>query len=207
MLEQEHHYLTRVHRLKVGSEFTLFNSKDGECVYQIEKIDHQFVFCTKVREVKRLEKQQNISIAVPVIKQSRLEWAVEKIAEMGVFSVTLFFCERTLSRNVDLKRLNRIMISAVQQSSRVSVPQLIGPVTLQVLLKQNKNVVLASKGGVQARQLGKSAGKTLLIGPEGGFSESEEAMLEALPSLCIVPDGILRTETAAIAGLAALKQN
>lgn len=204
-LGQEHsyHYLVRVHRLRVNDNFILFNQEDGEYVFKIEKIDREHIYCTKIEKIERYEQEQMVNIVIPTIKPSRLEWALEKLTEIGIGTIFLYNSERTLLREPDFLRLSRICCSALQQSNRIKLPKLIGPLKLeQILEKLDGNIILADLMGHNIYRFSPKKGKiTLIIGPEGGFTHAEQQLLKKYPKMQLVNDGILRTETAAVAGL------
>ena len=90
-----------MHRLRVNDNFILFNQEDGEYVFKIEKIDREHIYCTKIEKIERYEQEQMVNIVIPTIKPSRLEWALEKLTEIGIGTIFLYNSERTLLREPD----------------------------------------------------------------------------------------------------------
>lgn len=200
---EQRHYMVNVHRLQKGDTFHLFNAS-GEFEYMIEMIDRDHVYCTKVSQINNVEKELKLTLALPLIKVARLEWAVEKAVELGVKKIYLISTERTVERNPDLSRLKRIICAAVQQSGRLSLPEVVGPMPLVELCMHEKDLVVCSLEG--KNNIGKFEECTLVVGPEGGFSPKEQKLLSPYTQLRLVDDGILRTETAAIVGLGLMKR-
>ncbi len=100
---------------------------------------------------------------------------------------------------------------ACEQCGRNRLPEITPPMSLQGFLvsayPEGLRLVLNPSGGTQARDLPASAAATLLIGPEGGLSDAEQAAAQAAQFIGLVlGPRILRTETAAMAALAVIQQ-
>jgi len=132
---------------------------------------------------------------LPPVKGDRAEWAVAKLTELGVDVIGLLACERASIRLDEasaprvLARWRRVAREAAGQSRRVRLPEVRGP----------RDVATAVSEGAMRCDLDGAVGigtaRTLLVGPEGGWSEAERAAPEASVSL---GDTVLRTETAAV---------
>lgn len=200
---EQRHYIVNVRRLTVGSELIIFNSLKNEFLFVIEKIDRSNIYCTKVQQLHNPEPEQRFSLAVPVISPNRLEWLFEKAVEIGVANLYLIHTQFSTKRSINYERLTKIVIAALQQSNRIHMPLLHNPMSLDQFLRLGLNIMVANVKGEQIIPTTKPT--TLLLGPEGCFSADEMLKLEQCPKMRIVADGILRTETAAIAGLTLFK--
>jgi 16S rRNA (uracil1498-N3)-methyltransferase len=147
------------------------------------------------------------SIAVGLLKNStRMEWLIEKAVEIGVNEITLMNCKRSERSKVNLDRLNKIALSAMKQSKQLWLPKLTGPVKMGEYLKSvtGSDCVIANYAPdhVDLTKVAADESKTIIIGPEGDFTEDE--IRQALNVGCKpVNLGVsrLRTETAGLVAL------
>lgn len=146
--------------------------------------------------------ERRLSVAVVPLKSDRTELVVEKLVEIGIDRIVVLSpTERSVVRwgadkaETVMDRYRRIVRSALMQSRRVHLPEVVGPVPLSSLAAHG--TAFAEPGG----EASMSDVTTLVIGPEGGFSASE---LAAAPASVDLGPAILRAETAAIVGAARL---
>jgi 16S rRNA (uracil1498-N3)-methyltransferase len=138
-----------------------------------------------------------ITVAFAPVKGDRSEWAVAKLTELGCDRIVALGTERSAVRwsaasaSRALERWRRIAGEAACQCRRVTLPEIVGPTAPAEVLGV-ASVAMAVPGGPPLRE----GTTTILVGPEGGWSEAELA-------LGIEPVGlganVLRTETAAVA--------
>lgn len=154
-----------------------------------------------------------ITLAVaPTKNMDRMEWLVEKCVEMGIDRIVPVICVRSERKIVKTERLRKIIVSAMKQSLKCSLPQLSEPMALKDFLKEDKSTLRYM--GYCAPEFPKisfcvnyTAGSdvTILIGPEGDFSPQEvEATTDAGFIPCTFGNSRLRTETAALFAVAAV---
>ncbi|HWX55187.1 MAG TPA: RsmE family RNA methyltransferase [Verrucomicrobiae bacterium] len=159
-----------------------------------------------------------ISVFLSIFKFDRMEWALEKLTELGVTRIQPVIAARTEAHLVKaaekrLERWQRIVHEAAQQSRRLSPPEMGAPVSLKdiatktgALSVQGCRVVLSEyeeqvslKSAVQQCR----APLALAFGPEGGWTREETELLVKngwMPAS--LGPTILRAETAAIAAVA-----
>ncbi|SHL81619.1 16S rRNA (uracil(1498)-N(3))-methyltransferase [Flavobacterium xanthum] len=141
----------------------------------------------------------------PTKMNDRFEWFLEKATEIGIHEITPIICDHSERKVINIKRFDKILLAAMKQSNEVYLPKLNNAVTFKefINLKQEGLKMIAHCEETDKRTL-KSVLKpnqelTMLIGPEGDFSEKEIAM--ALNN-DFIPVSLgntrLRTETAAI---------
>lgn len=160
----------------------------------------------------------NAIVAAGLIKGSRMDWAVEKAAELGARAFIPFVSERTVatpeSKGMKVQRWRRIAKVAMKQSFSPFLMRVCAPRGFEYVAKLTRTVPLTFVGGAGAPPLRLSgAEKTsgsaclLVIGPEGGLSADECSLLrgEGVKFFTLGPDR-LRSETAVVTGLAALWQ-
>jgi 16S rRNA (uracil1498-N3)-methyltransferase len=138
-----------------------------------------------------------VGVALPLLKGERLEWAVQKLTEVGVDRLVLLEASRAVVRwgrdkaDKGRRRLEKVAVFAAAQSRRAFLPVLTGPVVLGELAEEG-GLALAEPGG-GAPSL---ARPLVAVGPEGGWG-AEELRL-GLPLVDLGPT-VLRAETAAVA--------
>lgn len=185
------HHLRRVLRLREGAAVTV---TDGAGSWRPGVFTGAGVEAAgDAATVPRADPPLTIAVAPP--KGDRLDWLVAKATEVGIDRIVLLEAERSVVRlqperaERRLGRLHRIAAEAAMQSRRVWLPAIDGPEPAGEWLARG---VVAEPGG---RQL--SAGDTtVVIGPEGGWSERELAGAADTVSLAAT---VLRVETAAVA--------
>ena len=142
----------------------------------------------------------NVALAPP--KGDRLSDCVRGLTELGVGTITLLATERGERLPGNLERLERIAKEAVKQCRRGRVPVIAGPTSLPDLARVGGPlIVLDRDGGPPAPGLPRPT--TLVIGPEGGLTTAELALLEGAGAVRVrLAAPILRIETAALAAAA-----
>jgi 16S rRNA (uracil1498-N3)-methyltransferase len=205
------HYLAAVMRQAVGDEVMLFNGRDGEWRSAITAVTKRAVAVRAVALERPQAAGPDLDLVMALVKRGRLETIVEKAAELGARRVRLVQTERTNADRARVERLTAIATEAAEQTGRLDVPQVAEPVKLGKLIEgwdTGRRLLFCDEAG-DARPIlealkGQPAGPwAILIGPEGGFSPAERAMLRALPYAVPASLGprILRADTAAIGAL------
>ncbi|MCD4709481.1 MAG: RNA methyltransferase, partial [Bacteroidales bacterium] len=134
----------------------------------------------------------------------RFEWFLEKATEIGITEITPLICMRSERRQVKMERLERILVSAMKQSLKAFKPVLHNPVRLEEFLKIDRRGTLGIAHCYSVERRGISELKlsdkyTLMVGPEGDFTEEEVSkVLKAGYVPFHLGDSRLRTETAAL---------
>ena len=213
--EDEHHIL-HVMRMKVADE--------------IEVVDNGQVFLCRIDKTNPLEVsviheisndveiKEDITLLFALTKGDKIDLVLQKATELGVKKVALIASERTVvsydNKDVDKKlaRFFKIMKEASEQSHRVVVPELLGIFNLKNLPKEtfsDINYVAYEKDASKTDEMfeGLTKGKSIsiLVGPEGGFSEQEINHLAEQGFIrTSLGKRILRAETAAIYALSVL---
>jgi 16S rRNA (uracil1498-N3)-methyltransferase len=212
---EESHHAKKVLRKKAGDPIDLTDGKGHHIRGRIRQIK-QTELIIDIVSYKELPfpSENRIEVGLSVIRPNRLDWAVEKCTELGVQMIVPLICRYSSSRQVKLKHLQKIMVSAIKQSSRFHLPE-IAPVTkfsewMEGISKSSGRKFLAHPEG--SSEIFDLADRTktdfiyLAIGPEGGFSEEELQMAqEKGVEKLQLGKSILRTETAAVVALCQLK--
>lgn len=156
-------------------------------------------------EKSPLPKYQLHLAVAPTKMNDRYEWFLEKATEMGISEITPIICDHSERKFVKTDRFDKIIQSAMKQSLQVYLPKLNEPITFKEFLKTTPNgLLLIAHCEETDKKTLKSVLKpnenvTLLIGPEGDFSNKEIALaIEKKYVPVSLGNTRLRTETAAI---------
>lgn len=144
-------------------------------------------------------------VVAPPKSNDRFEWFLEKATEIGVNEITPIICERSERKSVKHERSEKIVQSAMKQSLRAFLPQLNKAISFEAYLKKEKKGLLfiahcADTEKVDLkRRVAPDHDITVLIGPEGDFSENEIKSAQDKGFVAVsLGEARLRTETAAI---------
>jgi len=208
-------HLTRVLRVEPGQRYEISDNRD---VYlaEIEAAHKERVVFRTVEKLEAPATGVRLILCAALVKFDRFEWMIEKATELGVAEIVPFEAarsERGLKRAARkrVERWRRIALEASQQSRRARLPEVRDPVTFEDVVGEPADyryMLDEEPGGapLAAAPAERRAGDSvaLLIGPEGGWTEPERtAMVAAGWTRVSLGPLILRSETAALAGLAA----
>ena len=203
--KSQSHYLTKVMRVKIGKNFSLFNN-NGEWIAKINQISKGFVEFSILEKIKHKESLIDIWLAFAPIKSNYFNFMIQKSTELGVTKFIPLITERTIVRNVNNERIKKIIIEASEQSNRIVIPDLEKTISLDKFLKNNNNIniilgdINSKEKQINLKKINTKHPICIMIGPEGDFTEEErEKILKSgnIQNLKINKN-ILRSETAAI---------
>lgn len=199
-------------RLKVNDQFRVFNGTDGEFLAQIAKLDRNNLAIIIQECLRKPCAESSLTLAMAIIKQDKLMLAVNMATQLGVTKIVPLITERSQFRSVNIERLTKCVIEATEQSERLNPPVIEPAVSIQDYLKKNNNFVLYAneheKEENSILKLNKDVTDiSIVIGPEGGFTNDEIALLTSYKNAYSISLGknILRAETAAVAALAQIQ--
>lgn len=219
LLPEASHHLSAVLRVRIGQTIEVFDGQQAFVAHILEVGKRVRVSIESPCE-KHVESPLYLHLAQSIAKADKIDWVIQKAVELGVSEITLLLTERSEIRKPEddwhkkMQHWQGIIIHAVQQSGRIRVPRLHKPINIGSFLTS----VVAAEGGLKcilhpgpmtansdalARPFDRA---TLLIGPEGGFSDKEISLAEQVgcQPLTLGPR-VLRTETAPIAMLSVLQ--
>ena len=206
--KSQSHYLTKVMRINIGKNFSLFN-QNGEWEARIIKITKGIVEFLITKKIRTNDNKKEIWLAFTPIKLNYLNLMIQKATELGVTRFIPILTERTIVRKINEKRVNKIIVEASEQSNRLKVPKLEEIVKLDNFLKFNQktNIIFGDLNTNNNKLIIKNTEPLcILIGPEGDFTEKEREKILKLKN--IIPlkinENILRAETAAISMISIL---
>ena len=217
------HHAARVLRLREGDRVEIFDGLGNECHGVITKLSGKRVVIGDITasNIDR-ESPLQVTLAQALSSSEKMDWVIQKATELGVAEIQPLDTERSVARlpaERAAKRLEhwrQVAISACEQCGRNVLPSIHAPLDIMAWLQQTKGLpgessatklILLPQGAASLHAQAKPQGKVvLLIGAEGGFTEAES---DSALRCCFTPvrmgTRVLRTETAAIAGLAALQ--
>jgi len=204
------HHVLRVLRLREGDAITLFDGSGGE--WDAVLLSKSQVELKRHRAMER-ESPLRVVLVQGVSSGERMDITVQKSVELGVAAIQPVLTRKSVVRlegsraEARVEHWRRVAVAACEQCGRNRIPEMRPLVDLQKYCEQVHDPaprVLLSPGGDSLRNFEIQAA-TLAAGPEAGFTEDEEAVLEAAGfKKASLGPRILRTETAALAALAAL---
>lgn len=206
------HYLVRVMRLALGESLLVFNGRDGEWRATLSEIAKRGCVLALDEQVRPQQAAPDLDLIIALVKRTRLDTIVEKAVELGARRVRLAITEHTNAGHSNVARLEAIAVEAAEQTGRLDAPRVLLPMPLASILagwEADRRLMFCDEAGdapPAIAALGEAAGGAwaVLVGPEGGFSPRERAMIRAMPQATPVTLGprVLRADTAAIAALA-----
>jgi 16S rRNA (uracil1498-N3)-methyltransferase len=211
------HHVIHVLRLHAGDALTLFDGRGAEYAALIKHIDKSGLALTVMsrREVSR-ESPLAVVLAQGVSSGERMDYTVQKCVELGVTAIQPLITQRSVVRLAGERADKRVAhwqsvaAAACEQCGRNQVPAVLPVQPLTRWLGAPRNGVhylLSPQAGKRLREFVRPPNTvTLLVGPEGGWDEAETAAAQraGFAPMALGPR-ILRTETAAVAALAAMQ--
>lgn len=205
-------HLIRVLRLRDGDPFTVFDGSGAE--WPAVLVGTQRARTGRARE-RSIESPLSVTLVQGISRGERMDWTLQKAVELGVSRIVPVLAERTtvrLSGERAAKRVahwHGVMVSACEQSGRIRVPALDAVQSFEAWLeKLDAPALVLDPAATQGLNdfASHAPDFTLLVGPEGGFSDRELAAARAAGCAGVrLGPRVLRTETAGVAALAALQ--
>jgi len=210
------HRLAAVMRLRAGDPFLLFSGDGREWSANVASIEKNRLHAI-VGEVTRTAAPLPLIVECwcALVRPNRFDWAIEKCTEAGVDIFRPLVTEHsargeTPSANRE-ERWERLAVEAAEQSGRLSVPVIAPAARFDQLLEQPGGPLLVfdrdGRSWQETIPLIPDVGRIgIAVGPEGGLSQTELAAAAARGALVVsLGPNILRTETAAVAGVVLLR--
>ena len=211
------HHL-HVLRMEPGAQITLFDGRGGEYAATLGNLEKRRAHAEiKLFIPREAELPQAITLAQALPEGSKMDWIIEKAVEMGATAIQPLASQRCVVR-LSTERATKkaahwqgIIIAAAEQCGRNRLPHLAETADFGAWISQHdmhRRILLTPRADQPLSDWARhhpAQPVTLMIGPEGGFSDAEEdaAMAHGALALSLGPR-VLRTETAGLAALAAL---
>lgn len=211
--ESEAQHAIRVLRVKEGDELLVTDGRGTLFEAVVTAVDKRHCLLAVTSETpwtKYWHGRFSVAIA-PTKSMDRLEWSIEKLVELGVDVIYLLRVKHSERKHAKAERIERIIQSAMKQSHKALLPELVPEISLAELLEQDQSQVrlLAHcREGLEPARVPihsafrPGADTLLMIGPEGDFSVEEIGQVVRAGALPItLGDSRLRTETAGLVAL------
>jgi 16S rRNA (uracil1498-N3)-methyltransferase len=222
---EETHHLTRVLRLKPGDEAFVFDGCGSEYRCSFLKVEDNRARLEVIAELlDAVESLLRLTLGQSLAKGEKFDFIVQKATELGVSSIVPLIADRADVKLAEgrsekrLERWRRISLEALKQCGRRTIVEIRDPMSVRELLGEEARdssensfetgavFVLSEQGGAPVgdalAEVPDGSAITVLIGPEGGWSDDELILFAArdVKSVTLGPR-VLRTETAAIAAM------
>ncbi len=215
LTESVFHHWVRVLRAKVQEKAIFFNGKGGEYRVTLTEINKKNAFVS-VDHFEAIDRTAPFKVILGQVmsKGDRMDYAIQKATELGVTTIQLLTsdrCEMRLKYDRDQKKLDHwqsVAVAACEQCGMNIVPKVLAPISIEEWIQTDLPIsrfVMAPNKDQKNVLLDAQPELALLIGPEGGLSESEIELStqHGFVNWCI-GDRVLRTETAPVVALSIL---
>jgi len=213
------HHASKVLRLRVGDAVEIFDGAGNGCCGLVTGLGGKRVTIGDIRASSgKRESPLHAVLAQSLPGSEKMDWIIQKSTELGVGEIQPVVTERSVARLPEdrvhkrLEHWRQVAISACEQCGRNVLPAIHAPLDIMVWLQQaasapDTKYILLPDAAARLHDQAKPPGKAvLLIGAEGGFSETESAAALRCGFIQVrLGARVMRTETAAIAALAALQ--
>ncbi|MDR0744851.1 MAG: 16S rRNA (uracil(1498)-N(3))-methyltransferase [Holosporales bacterium] len=198
-------HLFSVFRLSINQNFIAFNKTDGEWLCTVYEIYKKTAFAKKLKLLRSYEKSYELHLAFCIVKNTNIKLIIEKGTELGVSQFFPLNSQYVNNHNIEIDKLTAIATTAAEQSERLDIP-VINPIVEIVSFLHNLpgdvewySCLEREYSNVNYDMKNKSCG--FIIGPEGGFSETEKDLLKSKTKQLSLSKRILRSETAVVSCL------
>ncbi|MBP1870697.1 16S rRNA (uracil1498-N3)-methyltransferase [Ensifer adhaerens] len=213
--KEQFNYLINVLRYEDGASILVFNGRDGEWRAELSLASKKRLILTAVEQTRPQPAPCDLVYLFAPLKVGRLDYLVQKAVEMGAGVLQPVMTQHVQGKIGNLDRVRANVVEAAEQCGVLGIPTVEEPRRLEDLLQgwpADRRIIFCDEGsdsqnplpiltGIKDRKL------ALLIGPEGGFSDSERTQLRSLDFVTAIPLGprILRADTAAVAAMAVIQ--
>lgn len=195
-----YNYLFRVRRHKIQDILNFRNLNDNFLYfYKITHIDKKKAILTFVNKEKKIVlPKKYLELIWCIIDPKSIEKSLPLLNEIGVSKITFVYCDKSQKNfKLKLEKLQKILINSSQQCGRSSLMKLEVIDRLDKVIKDSENLIVLDFSKNKVKYLDNI--RKVLIGPEGGFSESEKELFKNLKVLGFDTPLILRSQSASIA--------
>jgi 16S rRNA (uracil1498-N3)-methyltransferase len=194
-------HLARSLRARVGEEIEVVDPDGFLLTVRLDQVSPERVEGVIVAQVEHHpEPQARITIAIAQLPAPALELVLSRCTEVGAYGYHVIQADRSVARGAKAERWSTICREAAMLAGRLRVPVVEGPSTLDEVVSASTHPVLLVRGApVDLADLREPRDITLLVGPEGGWSDRELGLVANRAGL---GPRNLRADTAAVVGLA-----
>lgn len=195
------HQWKNVLKFKQGEKIIL-SWENIDTLVEINKISNTDSTLKILGESKNTkEPNRKVNLFLAILKKENFELAVQKATELGIYSITPLITDRTIKTGLNIERLNKISKEASELSGRSSIPLINKTIRFNQIFNTTKdNIILFDISGEKFHKLEpEGTSISIIIGPEGGFTEEEIKLAKDSSSkIASISPLTLRGETATI---------
>lgn len=209
----EQHHLRNVLRIELGDTIRIIDGKGSVFLAKVHRVNTESTEAQIISREFYKKETPCLTLFQGIPKHEKMELILQKTTELGVTQIIPMFTERSLQKPSDnrYERWRKVIISATKQCKRAWLPELSDTQKFEDclnMLPTFERSLICWENEKQQRikmvlkDIPKVESIALLVGPEGGFTDKE--VNAAIKNGCIpvtINSNILRTETAAIAGI------
>lgn len=207
---EDAHHLKNVGRAKIGDEILIVDDENSAARMKISAFDENGIVFSMLERVPLIGKSKtSVTAAMAVLKGEKTDFVIQKLTELGITQIIPLITSRVIVKLDEKKRMQRVTrwekIAREAAIQSGGFPPKIFPITnLEEFLKRApKNLLFFYENEedmpIKTALLGMEENISFLIGPEGGFSQSEaEQIINAGAKSATLGKRILRAETAAL---------
>lgn len=193
------HHLVNVVRVKKTEKVKIFNGKGLEVLCDISSIEKKHLTLVATGVQLHQKPQIGIDVLIGTPKKEALEQCLKAAVELGVGTIYLSETDYAQKSFINAERQMSLLTSSIEQSNNPFLPEIFEIKNQEIDLSKYEQVVLFDSVNTGIEKLKVGTNKVLIVvGPEGGFSESELVWWKSHPQTTSVhlPTAIMRTPTA-----------
>ena len=216
---QQHHLIKNVLRMKIDDKVNIFDGISGEWNSKIISINKKFTNLKVVKKISAFSKSPDTWVIFAPIKQQRMSIAIQKATELGATTFIPCITEYTNIRKVNFDNLRANAIEASEQSERLDIPIFKNVIKLDQLFinwPNDRMLIFCDEKSNSDKDIlqtlipyyKKFKKWSIIIGPEGGFSDKERDFIISNNKAISVSLGkrVLRSDTAITVSLFAINE-
>ena len=212
--ENQHHFLKNVLRIKVQDLINIIDGVTGEWLSEVISINRDYTVLQVKKKILEIKDDADLWLIFSPIKLYRMNITIQKATELGVSRFIPCISQNTNFTKINTRNLKMNIIEATEQSERLTLPNLQETVKLNELLEKfpsDRGLIFCNETAKNSPSINEALKNNLnkykkwsvLIGPEGGFTDTEVETILSISSAISVSLGkrILRSDTATTAAL------
>ncbi len=191
--------IRNVFRMKICENIIVFNGDGVDYFCEIVDLNKNEIALKTLEKKDSIMPKKQIILFQCLIKKDNFELVLQKCTEIGITNFVPVIAERSEKKNINIKRAEKIIKEAAEQSGRGDVPKILEAIKISELPFKEVQIFVADFGGEEIKKVNFLQECGVLIGPEGGFTDQERKFLKDSGTKFIsLGETILRAETAAI---------